>query len=68
MPRVGSLFRLPLLAIAIGLPTLAPGQEAATFRFVDTTVSSGIDFVHITGASGEKYMVESMGAGAVFFD
>lgn len=44
-----------------------PG-ETPVFHFKDATSASGIDFIHVTGASGEKYMVETMGAGALFFD
>ena len=68
MPRVEPLSRVPVIAIVIALPSLAPAQEAVNFRFVDITEFAGIDFTHVTGASGEKYMVETMGAGAVFFD
>ena len=38
------------------------------FRFTEVTKESGIEFVHVTGASGRKYMVETMGSGAAFFD
>jgi len=37
-------------------------------RLVDVTVESGLDFVHVNGASGRKYLVETMGSGAAFFD
>ncbi len=36
--------------------------------FVDATAAAGIDFRHATGAFGEKYLPETMGAGVVFFD
>ncbi len=36
--------------------------------FTDITVSAGIDFVHESGAAGEKLMPETMGSGAAFFD
>lgn len=36
--------------------------------FTDVTASTGIDFVHETGAFGNKWMPETMGAGAGFFD
>ena len=36
--------------------------------FVDITVSSGIDFIHESGAEGEKMLPETMGSGVAFFD
>jgi hypothetical protein len=35
-------------------------------RFADITASSGIDFVHETGAFGQKWMPETMGSGGAF--
>lgn len=37
-------------------------------RFTDITESAGIDFVHETGAFGEKWMPETMGSGGGFLD
>ena len=68
MRRVRLVSRLPILTIAVSLSSSVHRQEDAAFTFVDTTVTSGIDFTHVTAASGQKYMVETMGAGAVFFD
>ena len=39
-----------------------------TIRFTDVTAESGIDFVHQTGAFGEKWMPESLASGCVIFD
>jgi len=36
--------------------------------FSDQTVAAGIDFVHSTGATGEKLLPESMGGGVAAFD
>jgi hypothetical protein len=36
--------------------------------FVDCTEEAGIDFVHESGATGEKLLPETMGGGAAFFD
>ena len=58
------------LTVAITLAA-APGahsEESPTIRFTDHTAAAGIDFLHVTGASGEKYVVETMGSGAIFFD
>lgn len=37
-------------------------------QFTDITKGSGIDFIHETGAFGMKWMPETMGSGAGFFD
>jgi hypothetical protein len=37
-------------------------------RFTDTTREAGIDFVHTTGAYGDKLLPETMGGGVAFFD
>ncbi|PTY07957.1 CRTAC1 family protein [Opitutaceae bacterium EW11] len=37
-------------------------------RFTDVTAAAGIDFVHTSGAYGEKLLPESMGAGVAFLD
>jgi len=36
--------------------------------FVDITTEAGIDFVHESGARGEKLLPETMGGGCAFFD
>ena len=37
-------------------------------QFTDITHAAGIDFVHNTGAFGEKYLPETMGSGCAFID
>ncbi len=37
-------------------------------QFIDVTMSAGIDFEHFDGRSGEKYLIETLGSGALFFD
>ena len=37
-------------------------------QFVDVTTVAGIDFRHVDGRSGEKYLIETLGSGALFFD
>ena len=52
-------------------PAPAPNQPARKIRpvsFTDVTREVGIDFVHETGAFGEKWMPESMGSGGGFLD
>ncbi|MYC76223.1 CRTAC1 family protein [Candidatus Poribacteria bacterium] len=40
----------------------------ADVKFTDVTEASGIEFRHFTGATGERYMPETMGAGCAFLD
>jgi len=54
--------------IALSALCLLPALAAAQVRFVDATRSAGIDFHHRHGGTGEKYPMETMGSGAVFFD
>jgi hypothetical protein len=51
-----------------GILLLFAAMNETPPQFVDTTAAAGIDFVHTTGASGQKYMIETMGAGAAFID
>ena len=45
------------------------GADASTsIRFTDVTAAAGIDFVHATGAFGEKWMPETMGSGVIVLD
>jgi hypothetical protein len=54
-----------LLAVfaSFGSAALAPAED-----FLDVTALAGLDFVHYNAATEEKYMVETMGSGAVFLD
>ena len=54
--------------IALFALCLLPALAAAQVQFVDATRSAGIDFHHRHGGTGEKYPMETMGSGAVFFD
>jgi len=44
-----------------------PGRPPKV-RFTDVTATAGIDFVHVSGAYGERLMPETIGSGAGFFD
>ena len=37
-------------------------------QFTDITAAAGIDFIHNSGAFGEKYLPETMGSGCAFID
>ncbi len=54
------------MALAISLSW--SGVGAGTPVFTDVTVESGIDFVHTNGATGRKYVIETVGPGAAFLD
>ena len=41
---------------------------SAEVQFVDTTAAAGISFRHVDGRTGEKYLIETLGSGALFFD
>ena len=63
---------LPLLASSSSTPAQAtparPSSQAPGVRFTNITRHAGIDFIHSNGASAEKYLVETMGSGGLFFD
>ena len=68
--------RTVLLSAAIWLPALGclsgagrePAVEDAAFRFVERTAEAGLDFEHVSGGPEQRYILESMSSGAVFFD
>ena len=54
---------------AEGAYATAPGAGVGTeLRFTEVARASGIDFVHQNGAFGDKWMPETVGSGAAFFD
>ncbi len=57
-------------AAAEAEPVAAPEvpSPSAEVRFIDVSSQTGITFTYYNGAAGEKYLVETMGAGAAFFD
>jgi hypothetical protein len=60
-----------VLAMASPLsPRLSAGQARtdAPVQFVDVATSAGITFVHQSGASAEKRMVETFGSGVAWID
>jgi len=54
-----------LLAFVLLVPATTTSAEV---RFVDVTQEAGIDFVHVNGATGKKYLPETMGSGVAFVD
>ena len=57
----------PVVAAAPRAEATAP-ETPPSLRFSDRTIAAGIDFVHSTGATGEKLLPESMGGGVAAFD
>ena len=58
---------VPALVTLLG-SVLLPGQEESGIRLTDVTQRAGIDFVHNNGATGNKYLPETMGPGVAFVD
>src|SRR5215213_6733708 len=48
-----------LLTATLALPAV---------KFTDVTTTAGIKFTHNSGRAGKKYLPETMGSGAAFFD
>lgn len=59
---VGGLILGPWVAAA------EVGQDCTPFDFVDVTQETGVQFLHESGAVGEKHLVETMGGGLAWFD
>jgi hypothetical protein len=56
-----------LLIVAVAMTVAAPPANEPP-RFIDHTAAAGIEFRHISGAFGDKWMPESLGAGVALFD
>ncbi len=55
-----------IVGLAIGWPPAFSAQS--DIRFEEITESAGIEFTHNSGATGKKYLPETMGPGAAFLD
>jgi hypothetical protein len=68
--RVLFLPATPLLLL--GLPLAVPAEPPAPARshvhFVDVSDSVGIDFRHVSSATSQKDLPETMGSGVTLFD
>jgi hypothetical protein len=58
------------LAMLIVVAAFIGGAEAPPYGtlFVEAAAATGLNFTHVTGATGQYYMAEVMGAGAALFD
>jgi enediyne biosynthesis protein E4 len=54
-----------LLAAALVISAAPPVSKV---QFTDITAQAGIKFVHNAGKTGKKYLPETLGSGAAFFD
>jgi enediyne biosynthesis protein E4 len=57
-----------LAGLALCFAALAAETAAAPIKFVDVTLAAGIRFRHENGATGKKYLPETMGSGGAFLD
>jgi len=58
----------PFLTMGLGAMAIAASAAGPPPTFTDVTTEAGIRFVHNSGAFGRKYLPETMGSGAVWFD
>jgi hypothetical protein len=56
------------LITTAGVAAIESGGNGPLPRFVDIAREAGVAFHHTNGASTEKYLVETMGSGGLFFD
>ncbi|MCG9129228.1 CRTAC1 family protein [Candidatus Poribacteria bacterium] len=52
-----------LLSLVVMIPPLQ-----SEVKFADVTKQAGINFTHFDGRTGEKYLIETLGSGALFLD
>ena len=58
----------PVLIVAALFAALAPAAAQAPVRFTDQTAAAGIAMRHTFGGPEKRYIIESHGSGAAFFD
>jgi hypothetical protein len=56
------------IAVFITVLTAAAAAAPAGITFTDVTTAAGIRFTHNSGRAGNKYLPETLGSGAAFFD
>jgi hypothetical protein len=66
-PAAGVTFLLAA-ALAGTMGARGAGEESPTARFVDVTDALGLDFRHVSSATSQKYLPETMGGGVALFD
>ena len=71
MRRLGALSASAMaVVLCLGLPPGRAAQPAPlpAVEYVDVAGEAGVDFRHVTGASGRRYFPETMGSGVGFVD
>jgi hypothetical protein len=66
----GAIAGLALICLVATGPGLAsqPAVAPGVISFSDVTAAAGIRFVHNSGRAGRKWLPETLGSGAAFFD
>src|SRR5438045_2771247 len=59
---------LALVAGLVGMVEMSAFQQDTPVQFSNIAEKAGIHFRHENGATPEKYLPETMGAGGLFFD
>src|SRR5690348_7331119 len=68
---MGGSLLLSVVVLSAGGSHQGAGKSspaAGSLRFVDVTSAAGIRFRHVSGATGKKYLPETMGSGGAFLD
>jgi hypothetical protein len=60
--------RVLTIAAAVGVSAAVLAAQPARVQFTDVTAASGITFTHNSGKQGKKWLPETLGSGAAFFD
>jgi len=60
--------RILTMAAAVGISAAVLAAQPARVQFTDVTAASGIKFTHNSGKQGKKWLPETLGSGAAFFD
>src|SRR5262245_22409634 len=59
---------LVAFVVLCGFSLAILGQSSSAIHFTDITKSSGLTYTHYSGASGKKYLPETLGPGVAFID
>lgn len=65
--RYSHMRTLAILA-AVAASTAVLAAQPGRVRFTDVTATSGLKFTHNSGKAGKKWLPETLGSGAAFFD
>src|SRR5262245_48680475 len=54
--------------LTVTVLTMSAGGQGSAIQFQDVTKAAGLSFTHYSGASGKKYLPETLGPGVSFID